>query len=583
MATLDGRRVKEGSVARDMHGNGTRTREGEEEEEGISPLHSLGDGGSVGCRSESGTGQGKKPPQVQTGKGMRGWMWERFLPERHKGKPQGVPVHVMLPLDTVQPDGTVRYLDEKWFQQLLKKMHKAGVKGLMVDVWWGVVERDAPRKYNWEPYRLLAKRVASAGLELHVVFSFHACGGNVGDTFCLPLPKWVEYAMDRCSDLLYKDRPNLRRTKSEISQYPLERSPTNAEAASWANKECISLFADEKEGLLEGRSPIQCYRDFMMSFRDSMGDLIGNVITDAVIGAGPCGELRYPSYPMQGARWQFPGIGEFMCYGKFALESLQIAAKKAGHPEWGKGGPHDAGCYNSFPDHTGFFTSVGGRYQTEYGKFFLNWYSNELLNHGERLLCAASEVFGSPTERKLSITLKLAGIHWWHHHPSHAAESTAGYNNMSSQDFYDLIARTCLSYGAHICFTCVEMEECAQPPLARCGPETLLLHIRKICALLGVQLHGENALPCHGADEFNKSALQRIIYSTHASRDSDNLPAMGGFTFLRLSRELAHPMLWGVWANFVQEMSKGGEFQARMFSRKSLPRGASAIEFPSSP
>jgi len=31
---------------------------------------------------------------------------------------------------------------------------------------------------------------------------------------------------------------------------------------------------------------------------------------------GPCGELRYPSYPETNGTWRFPGIGEFQCYDK---------------------------------------------------------------------------------------------------------------------------------------------------------------------------------------------------------------------------------------------------------------------------
>ena len=33
-------------------------------------------------------------------------------------------------------------------------------------------------------------------------------------------------------------------------------------------------------------------------------------ITEIEVGLGPCGELRYPSYP-QTQGWVFPGIGEF--------------------------------------------------------------------------------------------------------------------------------------------------------------------------------------------------------------------------------------------------------------------------------
>ena len=34
-------------------------------------------------------------------------------------------------------------------------------------------------------------------------------------------------------------------------------------SAGQRNKECVSLFADEEPGLLKGRSPVQCYTDFM--------------------------------------------------------------------------------------------------------------------------------------------------------------------------------------------------------------------------------------------------------------------------------------------------------------------------------
>ena len=34
------------------------------------------------------------------------------------------------------------------------------------------------------------------------------------------------------------------------------------------------------------------------------------------MGLGPCGELRYPSYPETDGTWKFPGIGEFQCYDK---------------------------------------------------------------------------------------------------------------------------------------------------------------------------------------------------------------------------------------------------------------------------
>lgn len=46
------------------------------------------------------------------------------------------------------------------------------------------------------------------------------------------------------------------------------------------------------------------------------------------------------------------------------LASLREAAIAAGHPEWGHGGPHDSGNYNSHSSETGFFKSYGGSWDT---------------------------------------------------------------------------------------------------------------------------------------------------------------------------------------------------------------------------
>jgi len=57
----------------------------------------------------------------------------------------------------------------------------------------------------------------------------------------------------------------------------------------------------------------------------------------------------------------------------------------------GWGGPHDAGSYNSLAWETGFFVSSGGSWDSEYGRFFLGWYSQCLLDHADRVLGAAGK------------------------------------------------------------------------------------------------------------------------------------------------------------------------------------------------
>jgi beta-amylase len=78
------------------------------------------------------------------------------------------------------------------------------------------------------------------------------------------------------------------------------------------------------------------------------------------------------------------------CYDKYLQADFKEAATKAGHPEWEL--PDDAGLCNDIPESTTFFRSKG-TYQTEKGKFFLTWYSNKLLIHGDEILDQANKVF----------------------------------------------------------------------------------------------------------------------------------------------------------------------------------------------
>lgn len=99
---------------------------------------------------------------------------------RHHGDEKRVPVFVMLPLDTVSMGGNLN--KPRAMNASLMALKSAGVEGVMVDAWWGLVEKDGPLKYNWEGYAELIQMVERHGLKLQVVMSFHQCGGNVGDS-----------------------------------------------------------------------------------------------------------------------------------------------------------------------------------------------------------------------------------------------------------------------------------------------------------------------------------------------------------------------------------------------------------------
>ena len=448
-----------------------------------------------------------------------------------------VPVYVMLPLNVVTNDGEVN--DPEALERGLRALSEIGVEGVMIDVWWGIVERDGPRKYDWAAYREVIDMIKDAGLKVQAVMSFHACGANVGDVVEIPLPDWVLEAGKKDPDLFFTDQYGYR------------------------NPECISLWADNA-ATLAGRTPMNTYKDFMISFRNTFKAELGTTLTEIAVGCGPCGELRYPAYPenrfaQKASQWRFPGIGEFQCYYQRSLLSLSRAASEAGHIEWGGSGPHDTGGYNNLPFETGFFRYDGGSWDSEYGSFFLSWYSSELVNHGDRMLEMTKRVFD---KRGVTLAIKCAGVHWWYNVRSHAAELTAGYFNtragefVSERDGYAPIVRVCKKHGARLNFTCVEMHDSDHPWYCYCGPEGLLRQIRSACARFDVPFAGENAL-CR----FDQAAYDKIIKNCAGEgndeemwREGTMLPPMACFTFLRFNAELFSPFAFESFRIFVQRM-----------------------------
>ncbi|CAL9086273.1 unnamed protein product [Musa textilis] len=451
-----------------------------------------------------------------------GWKAEQLhgLSGAH-GVPGGtarVPVYVMLPLDTVSPEG--RLQRARALNASLMALRSAGVEGVMVDVWWGLVEKDGPLRYNWEPYLELVQMVERNGLKLQMVMSFHQCGGNVGDSCSIPLPPWVLEETRRDPDIVHTDRSGRR------------------------NPEYISLGCDTLPVLM-GRTPVQVYSDYMRSFKDRFNCYLGHVIVEIQVGMGPCGELRYPSYPESNGTWRFPGIGEFQCYDKYMKASLQAAAVAAGHEEWGKDGPHDAGHYNQFPEDTGFFRREG-TWSTDYGKFFLEWYSGTLLEHGDRVLAAAEAIFGGTGAR---LSGKVAGIHWHYRTRSHAAELTAGYYNTRFHDGYLPVAKMMGTRGVVLNFTCMEMRDEQQPGHANCSPELLIRQVKQAAKAAGAELAGENAL-----ERYDEKAYSQVLATSRA----DDSIGLSAFTYLRMNKRLFEGDNWRHFVSFAKSMSEGG-------------------------
>ncbi|KAG6575173.1 Beta-amylase 7, partial [Cucurbita argyrosperma subsp. sororia] len=439
------------------------------------------------------------------------------IPERDFAGSTYIPVYVMLPLgvinmkcELVDPDGLLKQL------RLLKSVN---VDGVMVDCWWGIVEAHSPQEYNWNGYRGLFQMVHELKLKLQVVLSFHECGGNVGDDVCIPLPHWVAEIGRSNPDIFFTDREGRR------------------------NPECLSWGVD-KERVLRGRTGLEVYFDYMRSFRVEFNDFFEDgVITTIEVGLGPCGELRFPSCPVKHG-WRYPGIGEFQCYDQYLLKNLRKAAEARGHSFWARG-PDNAGSYSSRPHETGFFCD-GGDYDGYYGRFFLNWYSQVLVDHGDRVLYLAKLAFEGTR-----IVAKLSGIHWWYKTASHAAELTAGYYNPCNRDGYAAIMAMLKKHSASLNFTSAgfhmldQREDFAN---SLSDPEAVVWQVTNAARDNSVEVVSENAHPFLDRVGYNK-----ILDSAKPLADPDGR-YLSSFIFHRLSPLLLERLNFMEFERFVKRM-----------------------------
>ncbi|KAL8028201.1 hypothetical protein ABFX02_14G143900 [Erythranthe guttata] len=437
------------------------------------------------------------------------------LQERDFAGTPYVPIYVMLPLgvvnmkcELVDPDGLVKQL---------KVLKSINVDGVTVDCWWGIIEAHAPQEYNWNGYKRLFQILRELKMKLQVVMSFHECGGNVGDDVCIPLPHWVAEIGRTNPDIFFTDRSGKR------------------------DPECLSWGID-KERVLRGRTAVEVYFDCMRSFRVEFDEFFEDgMISMIVVGLGPCGELRYPCNPVKHG-WRYPGIGEFQCYDQYMLKSLRKAAELRGHSFWARG-PENAGSYNSRPHETGFFCD-GGDYDGYYGRFFLNWYSQVLVDHGDRVLSLAKLAFeGTCVSAK-----QLSGFHWWYKTASHAAELTAGFYNSSNRNGYAAITAMLKRHKAALCFTCSETSIDMDLSQSLSDPEGLSWQVVSGAWDACIPVASENSFPCHDRQGYSY-LLERAKPMSHP--DGRHFSA---FTYLRLSPLLTERQNLIEFERFVKRM-----------------------------
>ncbi|KAK9161458.1 hypothetical protein Syun_007799 [Stephania yunnanensis] len=415
---------------------------------------------------------------------------------RRRSEEEGVRLFVGLPLDAALDRSSAYH--SRAIAAGLRALKLLGLEGVEMPVWWGLVEKEAMGKHDWSGYLTLAKMVQDAGLKIHVSLCFHA-----SDSPKIPLPPWVSQIGQAQPDIFFADRSGERHTN------------------------CLSLAVDDLP-LLNGKTPLRVYEEFLESFKSAFSSFLSSTITDISVGLGPDGELRYPSFPSKRTN-QVSGVGEFQCYDKHSLDNLRLHAQVTGNPNWGLGGPHDAPTYYEMPNSNGFFKENGGSWQTPYGNFFLSWYSDQLISHGERVLSLASRVYD---EYDIALCGKVPLAHEWYRMRSHPSEMTAGFYNADSRDGYDAVAQMFAKNSCAMTLPGMNLSDKNLPRDSLSSPELLLAQIKNACERHGVPVYGENSLsatgPIGGLDETKK----------HLSGDD---AVLDSFLYQRMGEEFFSP------------------------------------------
>ncbi|MED6162793.1 Inactive beta-amylase 9, variant 2 [Stylosanthes scabra] len=352
--------------------------------------------------------------------------------------------------------------------------------------------------------------VQKMGLKLHVSLCFH---GSTKPN--IPLPDWVTRIGESQPDIFFKDRSG--------KHY----------------KECLSLAVDNLP-VLDGKTPIQVYQSFCESFKDSFSPFMGSTITGISMGLGPDGELRYPCHHHLSSDGKTQGVGEFQCYDQNMLSILKQHAEASGNPLWGLGGPHDAPTFDQ-PPISGFFKD-GASWESSYGDFFLSWYSNQLIAHGDSLLSLASSSFG---DTGVTIYGKIPLMHSWYGTRSHPSELTAGFYNTVKTDGYEPVAELFARNSCKMILPGMDLSDAHQPNETHSSPELLLAQIMAACKNHGVQVSGQNS---------SESAVLNGFEQIKKNLGGDNVLDL--FTYHRMGAYFFSPEHFPSFTEFVRTLNR---------------------------
>jgi beta-amylase len=381
------------------------------------------------------------------------------------------------------------------FRRQLDETKKLRMDGVSMDFWWGLIEKEQG-KYDFSYYHKLTDEVIKAGLDVTTVLSFHQCGGNVGDTENIPLPKWM------WNDLAKKIGVSDWRAgmyKSEQGNY----SP-----------EYIQPWADAHAK--------DYYSDLMIAFRASFASK-APFVSEINVSLGPSGEMRHPSYNSHDIGVGYPTRGAMQASSDLAQADLRRwavqrygdidgVAKAWNIPDLTVDNirpPSDPKLFYDRNDHN----------NTQYGRDFMDWYNESLVNHGKLVLGTAQSILGAADSPFLGtpIGAKVPGVHWrmgWRegdqvHLSDRSAEANAGLiqtsvpwgpdNAWGYQNIFNMFkqlqpAKPGTSSPVIPSYTCLELPDGQDGPDAQSLPHTAAVRFGQAAQTWGLEVDGENAL-----------------------------------------------------------------------------------------
>eukprot|EP00026_Physarum_polycephalum_P008394 Phypoly_transcript_08477.p1 GENE.Phypoly_transcript_08477~~Phypoly_transcript_08477.p1 ORF type:complete len:484 (+),score=61.25 Phypoly_transcript_08477:208-1452(+) len=372
--------------------------------------------------------------------------------------------------------------------------------GLSISVWWGLVETE-PQEYDWSMYEDLFTVVQSSMSKpkVKILINFHACiAGTFSCDTNISLPPWLNTFSYENEGIFYTD---------------VNGFSSNEYLTSGVDH--INIFPPSN------RTGTQMYTDFVASFAETFKDLFDTLIYEVQIGLGPNGELRYPAF--EGPDWTLPGIGQFQCYDKYLQNQYFTFANKT-RPNFAYLPPASAVHYDDTPGNAPFFAKpkINGS-DSDYGQFFLSWYSSRLLQHGGVILSQMSSVLRTYSPN-VTLAAKIGCIYWQNGDPSHAAEVTAGYMN------YTIIAEMLQAYSVRMSFGCFDLSdrEASKDLIdAHASPQQLVSEMLQTAKTVGLRMEATNSLP-YATSDFD-------LVISNVKRNP--LPLVG-FTFNSLSTTL---------------------------------------------